>query len=647
MNIPWHPHERSSSISLVAIDDRTLSDASRWGLGRWQEFKRAYYAQAIDNLKKHGAIAIGVDVLFSEQAEWDDILADSIKRAWNVTLGMSITRNSKGEEILYPTEKLREAARSIGYFQPLLDPTNDLVYSIAPVIKTNSGSIYEPFSLSTLRTYLDTANAINTRVNTGALDYQGYLQFHVGKYEFVPLSQPRKNEVLINYIPRDLSFPTISFADVYNDTFDPSLVKDKIVFVGATATALHDEFFTPIGIIYGVGVHLNLVNTLLTNSYLSYMSATTEYVILILLALALTLFLMHVENRIYQLAYSFIALTLGGFFYILVFGVSSKIFLNPAEIIIAVVLIAIAVTSYKYIYEEKWKRLLKNTLSQYLAEELVTAVLSNYQEVKLGWVRKEVTLFFSDIAGFTTFSERMEPEELVSFLSVYLKEVSNIIIHEQGFVNKYEWDAVMAIWGAFGLEDRQAYLACKAALLQQEAIRRMNEKFKSQFGFEITVRMGLNKWPAVVGNIGSEGKKIEYTALGDAVNTASRFEGINKLYHTKICVGQSIYESEQQRFVFRKLDSIMVKWKDLPVNIYELLCTREQANTPIFELIKQFETGLELYRSRRFEEAKEIFSKLIEVYNDGPSSTFLERSEKYIAEGCPEDWTGDYRATSK
>ncbi len=171
--------------------------------------------------------------------------------------------------------------------------------------------------------------------------------------------------------------------DIYNDTFDPALVKDKIIFIGATATALHDEFFTPIGITYGVNVHLNLVNTILNSAFLSYVSQGSEYIIILFLALALTLFLMHVENRIYQLAYSFVALTIGGFFYLVVFSMSSKIFLHPTEIIMVVVLTAIAVTSYKYIYEEKGKRLLKNTLSQYLAEELVTAVLSNYQEVKL------------------------------------------------------------------------------------------------------------------------------------------------------------------------------------------------------------------------------------------------------------------------
>lgn len=302
---------------------------------------------------------------------------------------------------------------------------------------------------------------------------------------------------------------------------------------------------------------------------------------------------------------------------------------------------------YKYMYEEKGKRLLKNTLSQYLAEDLVTSVLSNYEEVKLGGTKKEVTLFFSDIAGFTTISEGMDPEELVRFLSFYLKDVSDIIIKERGFINKYVGDAVMAIWGAFGLEKRQSYLACKSALMQQEAITERNIHFKRDFGFTVTVRMGINKGLAVVGNIGSEGRKIEFTALGDTVNTASRLEGINKMYGTLICVGESVARDEREHFIFRKIDSIMVKGKDLPVLIYELVGLRDGVDAEVLDKIAHFEVALGLYQAKHFEEAKKIFVSLIEKYDDGPSKTFLERTENYIKNGCPDDWKGDYRAVEK
>jgi adenylate cyclase len=647
LDIPGKHTRVHPSLTLVTIDNKTLSDPASGGLGRWQDFNRTNYARVIDNLSQAGAIVIGFDILFSEKAIGDETLAASMKKSGNVVLGLSFERSGNEENLLLPVKTLADAASSVWYFQPKLDTINQMVYGFVPNIKSSSGLVYDPFSLAVLRKYLDSLGGGATEPAKDAYRYLGFAQFHTGTNEFLPLARADKNEVLINYASRGAGFRTLSFVDVYNNAFDPAAVRDKIVVVGTTATALPDIFNTPLGIMYGVVVHLNFINTVLEGNYLTYVSPFTEYIVIVLLTLFLTIFLMHVENRVYQLIYSFIALTIGAFFYLLVFGVSSKILSNPTEIIIIVVLIAICVTAYKYIYEEKWKRLLKNTLSQYLAEDLVTSVLSNYEEVKLGGTKKEVTLFFSDIAGFTTLSERMEPEELVGFLSIYLKEVSDIIIHERGFVNKYEGDAVMAIWGAFVLENRQSYLACKAALLQQAGIARINEKFKSEYGFEISVRMGLNKGLAVVGNIGSAGKKIEYTALGDTVNTASRFEGINKMYDTLIICGESIARDEREHFIFRKIDSVMVKGKDKPVLLYELVGHREQVTQEVLSKIARYETAFGLYQSKEFKFAADEFRRLIAEYQDGPSTTLLERAETYIKNGCPDDWQGHYRATEK
>lgn len=318
------------------------------------------------------------------------------------------------------------------------------------------------------------------------------------------------------------------------------------------------------------------------------------------------------------------------------------------ELFVIIFWITINTTLYKYFYEEKWKRALKWALSQYLSEELVVNILDKFEEVKLDGKRMTITSFFSDIAGFTSISESMEPEELVHFLSIYLKEVSDIIMQEKGFINKYEWDAVMALWWAFGGDEKeQAFLACKSALAQQKKIEELNKDFKKNQGIEISVRMGINKWVAVVGNIGSVGKKIEYTALGDSVNTASRFEGINKLYGTLICVGESAMEEAKEFFVFRKLDSIQVKWKEKPVFIYELVGEIGEVSEEKLALIAEFEKALAFYTIGKIVEWKEIFKKLYEDFQDTPSLTFLNRCGKLIEEGVPEGWQGVYRATEK
>ena len=254
-------------------------------------------------------------------------------------------------------------------------------------------------------------------------------------------------------MPRGSKFPTVSFKDIYfaettgkNGDYRPEIVKDKIVLIGSSATALHDEFYTPSGILDGMLVHANMMNTVLQKEYVTQFPFQIELVLIISLSLFFALFLLHVGNRVYQAVVSGIALVITGSFYLFLFVFFSKISTHAIELSLAVFLVTISATTYKYIWEEKGKRLLKNALSQYLAEDLVTSVLANYDGVKLGGSRREVTLFFSDIAGFTTISEGMEPEELVRFLSIYLKEVSDVILARKGFINKYEGDAVMAIW---------------------------------------------------------------------------------------------------------------------------------------------------------------------------------------------------------
>lgn len=560
---------------------------------------------------------------------------------------------SRGQA-LFPIQKFLSAASSVGFFDPSIHPINSVVYAVNPVGKVD-GKYYESFSFSILRRYLDLVYGKKTEVTADRVKYDKYYEFHDGEYRFVPYAMNASgNEFLISYLPPQIGFPKISFSDVYRaetkgefGDYKPEMVKDKIVLIGATATALHDEFFTPMGVLEGVYVHANAINTVLERSYVTESSKGIELAVLALLTFFFSIFLLHVGNRAYQVLVSAVALVLAGAFYVFIFWAFRKNLNYPIELSVIVILVALASTAYKYMLEEKGKRLLRNALSQYLAEDLVASVLNNYDQMRLGGERREVTLFFSDIAGFTTLSENMEPEELVNFLSVYLKEVSDIIMHRKGFINKYEGDAVMAIWGAFREQPDQARLACQSALEQQEKIREINKEFKTRFGFEIQVRMGINMGPAVVGNIGSEGKKIEFTALGDTVNIASRFEGINKLYGTLVCVGETVKEACKEEFVFRKLDSIMVKGKEKPTVIYELMGRVGEVDNDKRTLIAEFEKALALYAEGEVTRGKELFAKLWTIYKDPPSEVFMNRCGKLVEEGVPEGWKGVYRATEK
>lgn len=623
----------NKNIIIVSIDNKTLADD--WWLWRFQNFKRAYYAKVIDNLKGASASIIGVDVLFSEKSEEDVLLEESLKNAWNVILGFSLI------EKLYPIPIFKEKTLWIGYFHPKKNKFNETVYSIIPQEGSNKA-----FSFEILQKYFE-AHPKEAR-NSLKLRWFVYPFEWIIRNKQVPYSSNNTRDIFINYLPEWSKFQEISFVDVYNGKFNPELIRDKIILIGSTATSLYDKFNTPHGIQDGIYLHANMINTVLNQKYIIEVENWKEIIILIVLTFLLVLFTIYVKSQGYQIAFLLIGFIILFGAEIWYFSLFQRLFIFPVQLIFVVMLTTIFVTGYKYIYEGSGKRALKWALSQYLSEELVVNILDKFEEVKLDGKRMNITSFFSDIAGFTSMSEKMEPEELVHFLSIYLKEVSDIIMEEKGFINKYEWDAVMALWWAFWWDEtKQTILACSSALEQQKKIQELNIQFQKDYGFEISVRMGINKWVAVVGNIGSMGKKIEYTALGDSVNTASRFEGINKLYGTLICVGESVMEESKEFFVFRKLDNIQVKGKDKPVFIYELIGKAWEVEEWKLNLIKQFEKALEFYIAGDIVIWKEIFQELYENYQDAPSLTFLNRCSKLIEDGLPELWLWVYKATGK
>lgn len=631
----------NKAILVVEIDDRTLEDSDKWWLGRWQEFRRKYYAQVIDNLKADWAIVIWLDILFSEKSvnnsNDDKILAESIKKAWNVILAFHKRNN------LYPIDEIRKASSWIWDVFTIVNNINQNVYSIFPFY--NNGNPVS-FSIKVLQKFYEETTWENQLLK---VDPSNSKYFELDKIK-VPYARWEteyvNKDMLINYLVRPTDFAKLSFVDVYNRKYNPDMVKDKIIFVWSTATALHDEFQTPVWIIPWVYTHVNAVNSILNGSFLSYFNRYSEIWILILFTFLITILWVYDKRKYYFVSSLFILIILYFFFYIYAYSYQNIIFSYPIQFYSWIFLSFLAVSIYRYLYEDKWKRLLQNALSQYLAEDLVKWVLLNYEKVKLGWQKKENTIFFSDIAWFTNISEKMEPEELVHFLSQYLKDVSDVIIDNKWFINKYEWDAVMALWWAFWQENKQAQLACFAAIEQQKVIVNLNKSFKEKLWLEISVRMWINKGPVIVGNIWSEGRKIEFTALGDNVNLASRLEWINKFYNTLICISESVKIAAWDEFVFRYIDKIIVKWKKNFVNIYELIWFKNEVSIEILNIIKEFEKAVNLYKQKEFEKAKLIFRELSILW-DKPSVIFIERCTNFIKNPPPEDWDSSWEFSEK
>jgi adenylate cyclase len=235
-------------------------------------------------------------------------------------------------------------------------------------------------------------------------------------------------------------------------------------------------------------------------------------------------------------------------------------------------------TIYRLLTEEKEKRKIRGMFAQYVNPEVVTSLMADPDKLQLGGEDRELTVMFSDIRGFTTISEQLQPQQLVLLLNEYLTKMTDILFDYRGTLDKYIGDAVMAFWGAPIEIKSHAILACDAALKMMDEVHALNERLRTdpEFvvfkdkGLSIDIGIGLNSGTMTVGNMGSLVRK-NYTIMGDNVNLGSRLEGVNKVYGTNIIVNESTYEIVKDHFITRELDLIRVKGKKLPVRIYELM----------------------------------------------------------------------------
>lgn len=309
---------------------------------------------------------------------------------------------------------------------------------------------------------------------------------------------------------------------------------------------------------------------------------------------------------------------------------------NETALVLFAICIVFIVNMLAYLRKREDSRKLNAALSEYADKEIVKAVLSKKEEVHFEWEEKKVSIFFSDIKWFTSLSERFKPEELVWFLKEYFSIMSSNIHEYNWYIDKYEGDAVMALWWAFHGMQKDSYDCCLSAIKQQKALKILNIKFRKTLGQEIEVRMGINTWKAVLGNIWAKWKKLEYTAFWDCVNVASRLEQTNKYYGTKICVSEHIYNECIDFFDFRELDTVLLRWKKTWIRIYELINEIWKTSEVKLEMTKKYERALHFYYNWEYKKAHAIFKKLKDL--DKPSKIMAKRCKKFIKKAPAKDW---------
>jgi len=321
--------------------------------------------------------------------------------------------------------------------------------------------------------------------------------------------------------------------------------------------------------------------------------------------------------------------------------------LNMVYPLIVLVLAYVGITAWKYISESRQKKFIRDAFSTYLAPTVVKQLIESPESLVLGGEEREITAFFSDVQGFTGISERLSAHQLVELLNEFLTEMTDIILTHQGTVDKFEGDAIIAFFGAPNYLPDHAEVACRACLQLQARLTELRLRWHDQGKPELKMRIGMNTGVAVVGNMGSK-QRMDYTMMGDSVNTAARLEGVNKVYGTYTMVSASTFAKTGGTIIGRELDSINVVGKAEPVAVYELIGLAGQVPPATIELLDTYNKGLHAYRRRDWNRAIIFFNQALAIAPaDGPSQVMIERCSLYKTTPPPEAWNGAFTMTSK
>jgi adenylate cyclase len=289
-----------------------------------------------------------------------------------------------------------------------------------------------------------------------------------------------------------------------------------------------------------------------------------------------------------------------------------------------------------YSVEGKQRRFIKSVFQHYLSPDVIERVIENPGLLQLGGEKREITSFFSDVAGFTSISEALSPENLVNLLNEYLSEMTDLILASGGTLDKYEGDAIIAFWNAPLDQPDHALRACRAALGCQKRLAELRPRFTEKYGQAVSMRIGLNSGAAVVGNMGST-RRFDYTAMGDTINLAARLEGACKQYQVPILVGETTFGLIREDIAAREVDFIRVVGKAKPVAVYEIIGEKSGLGPEEIERLAQYEEAREAYKRREWKKAASLYGK---IEGDVLAGRYRERCENLDLSPPPADWDG-------
>jgi adenylate cyclase len=435
----------------------------------------------------------------------------------------------------------------------------------------------------------------------------------------------------------------------------PATFAGKYVIVTATGQSLRDLRATPVAVTHlGSEIQANALDNLLNGTFITrapgWVDALISFAICVVISAVMILLWRSIRRPSLALAATAgatAAILLGYFFLAqLVLGRAGT-WIAVAAPTIGGIASTFATLLALSAVERRGKRFVQEALGRYTSTALVRELMEHPEHLSLEWGdRREMSVYFSDIAGFTTISEGLPPEDLVALLNDYLTNMTDLVLEYGGVVDKYIGDAVMAFWGAPLPDPDHARHAILCALAMRRRCDELRAGWHQRYGHEVFARAGVNSGDAVVGNMGSK-HKYNYTVMGDMVNLASRLEGANKPYGTFLMASEATVIKVGDAVDVRELDRIAVKGKDQPVTVYEILDEKGKTDPALLAAARRFEDGLARYRGKDFAGAQAVFEAILAERDDGPSITYLERCKHFAAEPPPDDWDGVWRLKEK
>ncbi len=651
-------------VAIVTIDEKSVKKFGRW------PWNRELQGLLISQLKQMGAGVIALDIVYPylQNPEQDRALAGGLASPGAPVIGGYFFRD---EQSLKISEKaIREVEKSkvsmifeepdarrdtvsqfpfiesnhpnigpfftdVGFFNSI--PDADGLIRSAPLILRNNNSFYPSLPLQALSYGLGEEILLE-------LNREGVTSIRLGDIA-IPVNSG--GMLALNFYDHEAGITMYSASDVLEGKLQSEAIQGKLIFVGVTELGIADLRTTPVDNSFpGVAIHATVAANILQGFYLYHDNRTILINIAFILLFPLSmLWVMSKINRPLMMTGVFTATAVIAWiiFYQIIskLGFLISLFYPMASLLIGYVIFV----SYGIFISDAKTRYMRRALSSYISPKFVNQLLLNPDSLVLQGEKREISVLFSDIRGFTTISEGMEPEQLVLLLNDYLGPMTEIIMHNSGTLDKYIGDAVMALYNAPLDILYHADCAAESAILMQKSLQELNEIFLNVYNRKIKIGIGIHSGFAVVGNMGSS-RRFNYTAMGDTVNIASRLEGRTKYYKVDIIISKGTHDQLSNRYLRRQLDRIKVKGKNLPVDIYQLFIDSEDQKSKILKY--GFESALQLYFAGDFKTALAEFQKLNNSFpDDYPTQLYMERCKQSIENPPEGEWDGVYTMTEK